>query len=338
MSAPHIHAPDDDGIARAAALLREGQVVALPTETVYGLAANALDARAVAKIFAAKERPFFDPLIVHVLGLAEAEALVALDSWPPMARKLAEAFWPGPLTLVLPKDPRVPDLVTSGLPYVALRAPAHPVAQAVLKACGLPLAAPSANRFGRISPTTAQAVAEELGDAVPLILDGGPCPIGVESTILAFPTGEPHPLLLRAGGLILEEIEHVVGPVNHNIAREAATGAPDTAGAAAPGQLPSHYAPRTPLRRIARAAEVPHAQRKETALLAFGPLSADDYDGFAAVENLSPSGSLPEAAARLFTLLRVLDHASAKEIVALPVPGVGLGLALNDRLIRASHR
>ncbi|HEY8965072.1 MAG TPA: L-threonylcarbamoyladenylate synthase, partial [Candidatus Methylacidiphilales bacterium] len=189
MALPHIAPPDAAGIARAAALLREGSLVGLPTETVYGLAANALDAAAAARIFEAKARPFFDPLIVHVPGLAEAEGLVAEGGWNEAARRLAEAFWPGPLTLVLPKRPEVPDLVTSGLPHVALRAPAHPVAQAVLKASGLPLAAPSANRFGRISPTTAQAVAEELGAAVPLVLDGGACAVGVESTILAFPEG-----------------------------------------------------------------------------------------------------------------------------------------------------
>ncbi|SDT87776.1 translation factor SUA5 [Verrucomicrobium sp. GAS474] len=336
MSASLIALPDAAGLARASALLREGSLVGLPTETVYGLAANALDPAAVAKIFEAKGRPFFDPLIVHLPGLAEAEALVT-GEWPAQARKLAELFWPGPLTLILPKHPSIPDLVTSGLPYVALRAPSHPVAQAVLKAAGLPLAAPSANRFGRISPTTAEAVAEELGGAaaLALILDGGPCPIGLESTILAFPEGESRPLLLRAGGLSVEEIEHAVGPLAHNtrLGKEA-----PPAGAAAPGQLPSHYAPRTPLRRIGHPSEVAPGDRNATALLAFGPLDAGDAASFQAVENLSPSASLPEAAARLFTLLRTLDHAAAREIVALPVPETGLGLAINDRLIRAAHQ
>ncbi len=329
--APTILPPDAAALARAAALLRAGELVGLPTETVYGLAANALDPGAVAKIFEAKKRPFFDPLIVHVPGLAEAEALAA--SWPGAARKLAEAFWPGPLTLVLPKRPVVPDLVTSGLPRVALRAPAHPAAQALLRACGLPLAAPSANRFGRISPTTARAVAEELGDAVPLILDGGPCAVGLESTLVAFPEEGGLPLLLRAGGLPREEIEALIGPV--------LLGSRDTAegeAAAAPGQLPSHYAPRTPLRRIATAAEIPAARRAATALLAFGPLGVEEFAGFAAIENLSPASDLREAAARFFTLLRTLDHSGAEEIAALPVPETGLGLALNDRLRRAAHR
>jgi len=304
----------------ALALLSRGEVVGLPTETVYGLAADALQPEAAARIFAVKQRPFFDPLIVHVADLAGAEPYVA--AWPAGAVALAEAFWPGPLTLVVPKRPAIPDLVTSGLPFVALRAPRHPLAQALLRAYGRPLAAPSANRFGRISPTTAAAVVEELGAGVPLVLDGGPCAVGLESTIVAFPDGVPT--LLRAGGIPLEEIERVAGKVSLD----------KKGNAAAPGQLPQHYAPRTPLRVVESVAAVGLEERAGTGLLAWGVF---DGTGFAAVRNLSPGQSPTEAAAHFFSHLRELDASGVRRIVALGLPEEGLGRAINDRLKRAAH-
>ncbi len=305
----------------ALALLGRGEVVGLPTETVYGLAADALRPEAVARIFAAKQRPFFDPLIVHVADRAGAEPYAA--AWPAGAAALAEAFWPGPLTLVVPKRPVIPDLVTSGLPFVALRAPRHPLAQALLRAYGRPLAAPSANRFGRISPTTAAAVIEELGANVPLVLDGGPCAVGLESTIVAFPDGVPT--LLRAGGIPLEEIERVAGAVSLD----------KKGNAAAPGQLPQHYAPRTPLQVVEDITAVSPEERAGAGLLAWGSF---DGTGFAQVRNLSPRQSSTEAAAHLFSHLRELDAGGLRRIVALRLPEAGLGRAINDRLQRAAHQ
>jgi L-threonylcarbamoyladenylate synthase len=214
---------------RAAELLRAGQLVAIPTETVYGLAANALDEAAVRRIFAAKGRPYSSPLIVHVADLAMARDMAR--EWPPEAEKLAERFWPGPLTIIVPKSDRVPDIVTAGLPSVALRMPAHPVALAVIRAAGVPLAAPSANRFTQLSPTTAQHVRDALGDAVDLVLDGGPCTVGIESTVISL-TG-PIPRILRPGMISQTQIEDVIGPVESG------------AGVESPGQHPKHYSPRT---------------------------------------------------------------------------------------------
>jgi L-threonylcarbamoyladenylate synthase len=214
---------------RAAELLRAGKLVAIPTETVYGLAANALDAAAVQRIFAAKGRPWSSPLIVHVADLAMARDLAC--EWPQQAEKLAERFWPGPLTIIVPKSDKVPDIVTAGLPSVALRMPAHPVALAVIRAAGFPLAAPSANRFTQLSPTTAQHVREALGDAVELIVDGGPCSVGIESTVISL-TG-PVPRILRPGMISQTQIEEVIGPVESG------------AGEESPGQHPKHYSPRT---------------------------------------------------------------------------------------------
>ena len=223
-------------IDRAAAALRSGQLVAFATETVYGLGANALDINAVARIFEAKNRPHFDPLIVHI---AEESWLTRLTTDVPIsARKLIDAFWPGPLTLVLPKTDIVPDLVTSGLPDVAIRMPSHEQARQLLLAADLPIAAPSANPFGQLSPTTAEHVASTLGDRIELILDGGPCSVGVESTVVL--TGSGQPTLLRHGGIAQEDIERVVGPV-------AVQQSTDRPGAPSPGMLPQHYAPRTPL-------------------------------------------------------------------------------------------
>jgi L-threonylcarbamoyladenylate synthase len=306
-----------DAIRRAAQALARGEIVAFPTETVYGLAANALDARAVAKVFAAKERPRFNPLIVHVPGLAEAGEYGLVNE---AARKLASAFWPGPLTLVMKRRSTcgVADLVSAGLDTIALRAPAHPVAQALLAKAALPLAGPSANRSGRISPTAAAHVEAELGDRPAMILDGGPSPVGIESTVVSV-VGEPA--LLRPGAVPREAIERVLG------APLAAAKAAERA--ASPGQLPSHYAPLTPLRLDARAV------RADEALLAFG---GDVPAGARVTVNLSQSGNLEEAASRLFGALRELDRAGAAAIAVMPIPANGLGEAINDRLRRAANR
>jgi L-threonylcarbamoyladenylate synthase len=308
-------------ILRAVELLREGQVIGLPTETVYGLAADGLNPTALARIFEVKQRPLFDPLILH---LADAEAAFDLAQHvPEAARRLAERFWPGPLTLVLPKKDIVPDLATSGLPNVALRVPAHSVAQALLRAFGGPLAAPSANRFGRISPTDAHAVFLELGEAVPLILDGGPCKVGLESTVIDL-SGE-KPILLRAGGIPLEEIEAILGPLRR--------ATPVDERPLGPGQLKHHYAPRKPLRLVRDSAEIP--LKPDIGWLTFGSHSAI-FPGV--VENLSPSGELREAATNLFRALRTLDdHPRVTTLYATPLPSHGLGLAMNERLERAAH-
>lgn len=300
-------------IAHAAELLGEGRLVAFPTETVYGLGADASSDRAVARIFEAKRRPHFNPLIVHVADLAAAALYAELLG---QARQLAEAFWPGALTLVLPRrtDARLSLLVSAGLDTVALRVPAHDVAQALLHAAGLPIAAPSANRSGSVSPTRAEHVRDSLDDAVDLILDGGPCPLGLESTVVAFAGGRP--VLLRPGGVTVEEIEAVAGPV--------AMPEGDPAQPQSPGQLASHYAPAKPLRINAATAQPGEAY------LAFGPGAPPG------VANLSPSGDLREAAAKLFALLRALDRSDARGIAVAPVPETGLGRAINDRLRRAA--
>ncbi|HET7210826.1 MAG TPA: L-threonylcarbamoyladenylate synthase [Methyloceanibacter sp.] len=307
-----------DAIRRAAQALARGEIVAFPTETVYGLGANALDALAVAKVFAAKERPRFNPLIVHVLNLAEAGEYGLVNA---AARTLAEAFWPGPLTLVLKRRSTcgIADLVSAGLDTIALRAPAHPVAQALLAKAALPLAAPSANRSGRISPTTAAHVEAELGDRPAMILDGGPSPLGIESTVVSMVGQEPA--LLRPGAIPREAIERVLG------ARLAKAKAAERA--ASPGQLPSHYAPNTPLRLDATTVH------PDEALLAFG---GNVPAGARVTINLSQSGNLEEAAARLFTALRELDQAGVATIAVMPIPAIGLGEAINDRLRRATDR
>ena len=302
-------------------LLRKGEVIGLPTETVYGLAGDGLNPAALARIFEVKQRPLFDPLILHVTDVNAAFALTLKAS--ASARKLAATFWPGPLTLVLRKKEIVPDLATSGLPNVALRVPAHPVAQALLRAFAGPLAAPSANRFGRISPTDAAAVRSELGEAVPLILDGGPCAVGLESTVLDL-SGD-RPILLRAGGIPLEELEAIIGPI------ERAT--PVDEKPLGPGQLKHHYAPRKPLRIVADAAQIPSTAT--TGWLAFGAVP-ESFPGV--MENLSSTESLREAAANLFRAMRTLDdNARVEAIYTLPLPRSGLGLAINERLERAAH-
>lgn len=320
--ANNVVSPSSEAISRAVELLRQGQVVGLPTETVYGLAGDGLNPAALARIFEVKQRPLFDPLILHFANAASAFELA--EQVPDIARELAQRFWPGPLTLVLRKNERVPDLATSGLPNVALRVPAHPVAQALLHAFGGPLAAPSANRFGRISPTDAQAVRTELGEAVPLILDGGPCAVGLESTVLLL--SEDKPMLLRAGGIPLEEIEAMVGPVWQ------ATPVDDRPQA--PGQLKHHYAPRKPLRLVRDIAEIP--SQANVGWLAFGTQNAAvSFRGV--VENLSPTGDLREAAVNFFRSLRALDDdPRVGTLYALALPARGLGLAINERLERAA--
>ena len=320
--ANNVVSPSPEAILRAVELLRQGQLVGLPTETVYGLAGDGLNPTALARIFEVKQRPLFDPLILHFADAAAAFALA--EQIPASARELAQRFWPGPLTLVLPKKKTVPDLATSGLPNVALRVPAHPVAQSLLRAFGGPLAAPSANRFGRISPTDAQAVRTELGEAVPLILDGGPCAVGLESTVLFL--SERQPVLLRAGGIPLEKIEALVGPLRR--------ATPVDHRPQAPGQLRHHYAPRKPLRLVADAGEIP--SRPDIGWLAFGPQQTD-APFLGVVENLSARSDLREAAANFFRGLRTLDEDLRVAVLyAMPLPAHALGLAINERLERAA--
>ena len=303
-------------IERAARCLREGGLVAFPTETVYGLGANALDGRAVARIFEAKGRPRFNPLIVHVTGPAEAEAFAVFDE---RARKLAEAFWPGPLTLVLPRKAGtdLSDLVSAGLPSVAIRIPSHPVALELIAAACVPVAAPSANPSGQVSATQAAHVAADLGDKVDMILDGGPCAAGLESTIVALT--DDTPILLRAGALDRDVLEDMLG-------QPLAT-KPHDAKPEAPGMLASHYAPQARLRLNAKNG-VPGE-----AFLGFGAIAGS---GAGKMLNLSESGDLREAAANLFSYLRTLDAAGAETISVAPIPVHGLGEAINDRLQRAA--
>jgi L-threonylcarbamoyladenylate synthase len=305
-------------IEEAGRLLREGALVAFPTETVYGLGADATNGRAVAGIFEAKGRPSFNPLIVHVPDLASAERIAVTT---PMARKLAEAFWPGPLTLVMKRRPEanISDLVSAGLDTLAVRVPAHPIAQALLAAAARPLSAPSANRSGRVSPTTAQHVEDDLGSRVSLILDGGATAHGLESTVLDV-TGDSV-ILLRPGAVPREAIEAVLGQA---LAEGPAS---DDVHPTSPGQLASHYAPNAALRLDARDV------RPGEGLLAFGKVVPETAGP---VLNLSPAGDLVEAAAGLFAALRALDRTGVATIAVMPIPEHGLGEAINDRLRRAA--
>lgn len=325
------HAVDE-----AVRLLAAGDVVALPTETVYGLAADALNAEAVAKIFAAKERPSFDPLIVHLPHKKDLDTVADVpEGIVPVIKKLTERFWPGPLTIVLPKKPCVPDIVTSGLPTVAVRASQNLVFNRVARTLDKPLAAPSANRFGSISPTSAAAVKMELDGRIPLILDGGACHHGLESTIIKVEPAAPKPLItiLRPGPITPEDLK-VFGRV------QLASKSKDKPEV--PGQLPSHYAPRTPLRIIERPSDFIPEHGKTYALLSYRGEESDGYLGlheWKAMHILSPGkGKLPEAAVRFFYALRQLDQAGADEIIAEPVAERGLGIAIMDRLKRAASK
>lgn len=302
--------------------MNEGQLVAIPTETVYGLAANALDAQAVAAIFAAKNRPTFNPLIVHVKSL---EAVVEyVTDIPDQARRLAQRYWPGPLTLLLSKKPIIPDLVTAGLPMVAVRVPSHPLTLELLQSLDFPLAAPSANPFGYISPTTAQHVVQQLGDKVSYTLDGGKCRVGIESTIVSFDSEVPK--VLRLGGLRLEDIEVVIGPVE--------TALHSSSYPLAPGMLKSHYAPRKPLYLYENKELMKIRMEPATGYLFFK--KNIDLDGDDNCLYLSENGDLNEAAQNLFGFLRKLDASPVREIRAELLPEIDLGRAINDRLRRAA--
>ncbi len=321
MSARVLPAADPAAIHEAASILRRGGLVAFPTETVYGLGADAFNPIAVARVFGVKARPSFDPLIVHLSDGAELARVSPSND--PRVLALGARFWPGPLTLILPRCPGVPDLVTSGLETVGVRVPAHPAARALIAAAGTPVAAPSANPFGYVSPTTAAHVAELLGASVDLVLDGGPCAVGVESTILSL-AGD-SPVILRPGGVSREALEEALGlPLGVSSAAERPI---------APGQLPRHYATRTPLRVLpGPAGTAPHGR---VGLLAW---STAPSEGYASVEVLSPDGSKEAAAARLFAALRRLDAAGLDLILVEPCDEAGLGHAIMDRLRRAAAR
>lgn len=313
----NIAAADDANITKAARHLLAGELVAFPTETVYGLGGDATNDRAVARIFDAKGRPQFNPLIVHFDQPAPARTQARFDG---RADKLAATFWPGPLTLVLPRRPdcRVSLLASAGLQTIAVRIPGHPVALSLLAACGRPVAAPSANVSGKVSATTAVHVAEALGTRVAMILDAGPCPIGIESTVVDLSGDEAA--LLRRGAVLEEDVAAVIGPlIDRTILPTTRPGSP--------GMLASHYAPELPLRLDAQDVD------REEALLAFGP---HDIAGSATTLNLSAAGDLVEAAANLFAMLRILDRAEFSGIAVMPIPNRGIGRAINDRLRRAA--
>lgn len=304
----------------ATALLCEGHIVAIPTETVYGLAANAYDEAAVLKIFQAKDRPSFDPLIVHVRDRAQVDQVAVHVS--PEAEALMAKFWPGPLTLVLPKHSRIPDIVTSGLDTVGVRMPAHPLTLELLRSLDFPLAAPSANPFGYVSPTTAQHVADQLGDKLAYILDGGPCTVGVESTIVGWE--DEQCALYRAGGVPVEAIEAVVGKVGSAQRKVLPV---------APGMIESHYAPRKPMFVGDVEQLIRETQGERIAAISF----TKRYNVWRS-EVLSAEGDLNEAARQLFAVLRTLDASEAEVILAEVFPNAGLGRAINDRLRRAAAK
>lgn len=306
-------------VMKAKDLLENGGLVAIPTETVYGLAGNALNADAIAQIFRVKNRPQFDPLIVHVADRIQAEKYV--EYIPEQAKKLADHFWPGPLTLLLKRKSIIPDLVTSGLDTVGIRCPDHALTRQLLHALSFPLAAPSANPFGYVSPTQPEHVAEQLGGHIPYILDGGICPVGIESTIIGFE--HDMPVVYRLGGLSLEKIEHVAGPVRVQTH--------SSSNPKAPGQLKSHYAPSKPL-ILGKAEELlQQYPAHRSGLLTFQSDFNSPYQFI-----LSPTGSLEEAAQKLFGALRSFDKMPIDYILAELVPDIGLGRAINDRLRRAA--
>jgi L-threonylcarbamoyladenylate synthase len=314
---------NEAAVADAARWLREGGLVAFPTETVYGLGADATNAAAVARLYQAKGRPAFNPLIAHVGDLDAARRIARFDA---RAAQLAEAFWPGPLTLVLPKAPgcAVADLATAGLDTIAVRVPAHPVAREILRAFGGPVVAPSANLSGHVSPTTAAHVRSDLAGRIDLIIDGGAVEVGVESTIVGC---FDIPMLLRPGGVPRSEIERVLG---RTVAQPLDDPDSNSGQPLAPGMLASHYAPRTKVRMNADWLEAGEA------LLAFGPHAISGLEAASDVLNLSARGDLTEAAANLFGYLRALDAKGARAIAVMPVPRHGLGEAINDRLSRAA--
>ena len=311
----------DKLIRQAAEIIRKGGIVAFPTETVYGLGANAFNSLAVARIFEVKRRPSFDPLIIHVAHPEDLAKLV--KEIPSPAKQLIKRIWPGPLTIVLNKKEEVPDLVTAGLPTVAVRMPKHAMTLDLIDQAGCPLVGPSANLFGYLSPTTAEHVQSQLGDRIDFILDGGPCEVGVESTILSFLEGGPR--LLRPGGVSLEEIESIIGKVDVTPFEEGKS--------LAQGMLPKHYAPRTPM-IIGQCEITLQAHReKKIGLLAFQE-PAISFP-FLPIEILSKKGDMKEAAANLFAAMRRLDALNLDLIIAEPVPEIGLGRAIMDRLRRA---
>ena len=325
----------EDAVEQAVACLEKGEVVAVPTETVYGLAGDALNPEAVARIFEAKERPSFDPLIVHIGAYTDLEKVAEVpEDIAPTLRKITSAFWPGPLTVILPKTAAVPDIVTSGLDTVGVRQSGNKIFRAIGKKLDRPIAAPSANRFGRISPTSASAVMKELSGRIPLVVDGGACRDGLESTIIRIEAGEKRPTIhiLRPGPVTKKELQNFGKVI---LKKNRVVESPD-----APGQLESHYAPVTPLLLFDKPEEFQPEEGKRYGLLSYkgdpkaGYLDAHDWER---VEALSPgSGKLPEASVRLFHVMRELDEAGLDAIVAEPVSETGLGQAIMDRLRRAS--
>ena len=312
--------PPWTSVSEAARLLKDGEVVAIPTETVYGLAGNAFEPKALAKIFAAKERPTFDPLIVHIADIAQLTD-IAKDI-PDSAYRLAEAYWPGPMTIILPKKDCIPDLCTSALPSVAVRFPSHPIAQQIIKESGLPLAAPSANLFKHVSPTTAEHVAAQLADRIAGIVDGGPCSVGVESSIISL-VGEPT--VMRPGAITPEMFKAVLGEV----AIKESTSKPGQP-MLAPGQCDTHYRPQVPLYY----GEVPagYTLPEHTVRIAFGTQTGP----IPATVNLSATGDMVEATSKLYAYMHDLDDPKYDLILVDPIPNTGVGMALNDRLKRAS--
>lgn len=312
-----------EAILRAAEIIKKGGIVAFPTETVYGLGADAFNPLAIARIFEVKKRPYFDPLIVHVASKVDLGKLVT--GIPFDVKRLIDRFWPGPLTVVLWKREEVPDLVAAGLPTVAIRMPDHPMALGLMQEAECPIAAPSANPFGYLSPTTAEHVRDQLGDQIDFILDGGPCEVGVESTIVSFSEGKPR--LLRPGGVPLEEIESIIGSVDVSSNGESRP--------SAPGMLPRHYAPRTPILLDWDEKSFNSDKGKKIGFLAFqGPKGSLRFHH---VEILSEKGDFREAAANLFAAIRRLDALKLDVILAETIPEVGLGRAIMDRLRRASQ-
>lgn len=313
-------------IEKAAEILRQGRLVAIPTETVYGLAGNALNESSVTRIFETKNRPSFDPLIVHVSGPEDVDRYV--NDYPEELRKLGDVFWPGPLTLLLPKKDIIPDLVTSGLDTVAVRVPSHPVTRTLLSQLDFPLAAPSANPFGYISPTAASHVDEQLGDKIEYVLDGGDCEVGLESTIVGYERGQL--IIYRLGGIPVSEIERVAGPI---LIVPQSSSNPKS-----PGMLQSHYAPRTPMELGDLDALLPEykARGESFAVLSFSRSFPEVKESLQVA--LSPSGNFGEAAHRLFSAMRSLDKAGVSVILAEELPEKNLGKAINDRLRRAAAK